>query len=113
MLAWMVMGLWTLVGILGTLTMSWVLGETTLTGLAAFCTVSESVVDAQSSTAVAGAWGHLDGIASSRFGSRMSSGVVAWTEYIAHASGDTENRAAVLNFCTKFDLCIHGGAPVT
>ncbi len=91
--------MWTLVGMLGMLTMLRALGETMLRGLAAFCTVSESVTDTRVSTAVAGAWGRLDGIASSRSGSRASSGVTLWTEYIPHCG-------------TKFDSCICEGAPV-
>ncbi|SRR6266702_1207577 len=89
-----------------------VLGGMTLAGSAAFCAVSESVADARASTAVTGAWGRLNGIASSRSGSRASCGVVAWTEYVAHASDDAENLAAALNCCAKFDSRICGGAPV-
>jgi len=88
------------------------LGRMTLAGLAAFCAVSESVMDAWASTAVAGAWGRLDGIASSHSGLGMSCGVVAWTEYIAHASSDAENLAAALNCSAKFDSHICSGTPV-
>src|SRR6266702_6646777 len=84
----------------------------TLAGLAAFCAVSGDAADVRASTAVAGTWGHLDGITSSRSGSRASCGVVAWTEYIVHASGDAENLATALNCSAKFDLRICGGAPV-
>src|SRR6266702_2636365 len=108
----MLAGTRTLAETLEMLTVSQALGGTTLAGSVAFCAVSESVADARASTAVAGAWGRLDGIASSRSGSRASCGVVGWTEYIAHASGDAENLAAALNCCTKFDSRIRGGAPV-
>src|SRR6266702_3840291 len=88
------------------------LGRMTLAGSVAFCAVSESVVDAWASTAVTGPWGCLDGIASSHSGLHVSCGVVAWTEYIAHASSDAENLAAALNCSAKFDSHICSGTPV-
>ncbi len=105
-------GTQTLAEMLEMLTISRALGGTTLAGSAAFCAVSRDAADAWASTAVAGTWGHLDGIASSRSGSCTSWGVVAWTEYIAHTSGDAENLAAALNCGAKFDSRICGGTPV-
>ncbi len=90
----------------------WALGGMTLAGSVAFCVVSESVVDMQASTAVTGAWGCLDGIASSRSGSCASCGVTLWTKYSAHSSGSAVNLAAALNCCAKFDLRIRSGAPI-
>src|SRR6266702_8127344 len=91
---------------------SQVLGGMMLAGLVAFCAVSRDAADGWASTAIAGTWGRLDGIASSRSGSRASCRVVAWTEYVAHASDDAENLAAALNCCAKFDSRIRRGTPV-
>ncbi len=94
------------------LPISWALGGTTLAGLAAFCVVSRGVADTQASTAVTSTWGCLDGITSSCSGLRASCGVTLWTKYSAHSSGSAVNLATMLNCCAKFNLHIHGGAPV-
>ena len=88
------------------------LGGTMLAGSAAFCVVSRGVVDAWASTAVASAWGCLDGITSSRSGLHASCGVTLWTKYSAHSSGSAVNLTTMLNCCAKFHSCIRGGAPV-
>jgi len=105
-------GMRTLAEMLEMLTISRALGGTTLAGSAAFCADSGDAADVRASTAVAGAWGRLDGIASSHSGSGASCKVTLWTKYSAHSSGSAVNLAAALNCHTKFDSRICGGAPV-